>query len=105
MCGLVGIINNKDQAVDFNVLSEMAETLNHRGPDNEGHLLEGSVGFYHKRLSIIDLETGGQPMTSGDITVVFNGEIYNYIELREVLKKKGACLQNQIGYRSDHQSL
>ena len=89
MCGFVGIINNKDQAVDFNVLSEMAETISHRGPDDEGHLLEGSVGFYHKRLSIIDLKTGGQPMTSGDITVVFNGEIYNYIELREELKKWG----------------
>jgi asparagine synthase (glutamine-hydrolysing) len=95
MCGFVGIINNKDQAVDFNVLAEMAETLNHRGPDNEGHLLEGSVGFYHKRLSIIDLETGGQPMTSGDITVVFNGEIYNYIELREVLKKKGHAFKTK----------
>ncbi len=89
MCGFVGIINNKGQEVDFSVLSQMADTLNHRGPDDEGHLLEGSVGFYHKRLSIIDLETGGQPMTSGDITVVFNGEIYNYIELRENLKKKG----------------
>ena len=89
MCGFVGIINNKGQDVDFSVLSQMADTLNHRGPDDEGHLLEGSVGFYHKRLSIIDMETGGQPMTSGDITVVFNGEIYNYIELREKLKKKG----------------
>jgi asparagine synthase (glutamine-hydrolysing) len=95
MCGFVGIINDRDQAVDFNVLSEMAATLDHRGPDDEGHLLEGSIGFYHKRLSIIDLETGGQPMTSGDITVVFNGEIYNYVELREELKKKGHVFKTQ----------
>ena len=95
MCGFVGIINNKDQAVDYSVLSQMAETLRHRGPDDEGHLIEGSVGFYHKRLSIIDLETGRQPMTSGDITVVFNGEIYNYIELAQELKKKGYSFQTK----------
>ncbi|MFC1880775.1 asparagine synthase (glutamine-hydrolyzing) [Thermodesulfobacteriota bacterium] len=95
MCGFVGIINNKGQAVDYTILSQMAETLNHRGPDDEGYLLEGSVGFYHKRLSIIDLETGGQPMTSGDLTIVFNGEIYNYIELRQKLKRKGHRFQTK----------
>ena len=67
----------------------MAATLNHRGPDEEGHLIDGPVGFYHKRLSIIDLVSGRQPMTSGAISIVFNGEIYNYVELREELKAKG----------------
>ena len=95
MCGFVGIINDKNLAVDYSVLAQMAETLRHRGPDDEGHLIEGSIGFYHKRLSIIDLETGRQPMTSGDFTVVFNGEIYNYIELGEELKKKGYSFQTK----------
>ena len=67
----------------------MAETLSHRGPDEEGHLIDGCVGLYHKRLSIIDLVSGRQPMTFGRLSIVFNGEIYNYIELREELKSKG----------------
>ena len=95
MCGFVGIINNRGQAVELSVLSQMAETLNHRGPDDEGHLVEGSVGFYHKRLSIIDLETGRQPMTHNDITVVFNGEIYNYIEIKKELKNLGYAFQTK----------
>jgi asparagine synthase (glutamine-hydrolysing) len=89
MCGIVGIINKNGRTVDFDTLQRMAETLNHRGPDEEGHLIDGPVGFYHKRLAIIDLTTGRQPMTSGAVSVVFNGEIYNYIELREELKAKG----------------
>jgi len=93
MCGIVGIIHKNGQPVEYPVLSRMAETLNHRGPDEEGHLIEGPIGFYHKRLSIIDLETGRQPMTAGDLTIVFNGEIYNYIELREELKKAGHKFQ------------
>ncbi|MFC2100780.1 asparagine synthase (glutamine-hydrolyzing) [Bacteroidota bacterium] len=89
MCGLVGIINKRQQEVDLPVLTQMADTLNHRGPDDEGHFIENSIGFYFKRLSIIDLEQGHQPMSSGDFTIVFNGEIYNYVELREELKQKG----------------
>ena len=89
MCGIVGVINKTGQDVDFRVLSRMARTLNHRGPDDEGHMIDGPIGFYHKRLSIIDLETGLQPMSSGPLTIVFNGEIYNYLELRITLKKLG----------------
>ena len=89
MCGIVGIINKNGRTVDFDTLQRMAETLNHRGPDDEGHLIDGPVGFYHKRLAIIDLTTGRQPMTCGPVSVVFNGEIYNYIELREELRAKG----------------
>jgi asparagine synthase (glutamine-hydrolysing) len=88
MCGFVGIIN-KREAVDLTVLQSMADVISYRGPDEEGHYLEKNVGFYHKRLSIIDLVSGHQPMESGDLTIVFNGEIYNYIELREELKRKG----------------
>lgn len=89
MCGFVGIINKDNSTVKLNILSKMADTLNHRGPDDEGYFLDKNIGFYHKRLSIIDLKGGHQPMISGDLVLVFNGEIYNYIELRNDLKKKG----------------
>ena len=89
MCGIVGIINKDLSSVDYSLLSEMADTIRYRGPDEEGHMIEGAAGFYHKRLAIIDLESGQQPMTIGPVTLVFNGQIYNYIELRETLKKAG----------------
>lgn len=89
MCGFVGIVNKDGTPVDLRILSRMAETIQHRGPDEEGYLLEGPLGFYHKRLSIIDLTTGRQPMTLGPLTIVYNGEIYNYKELRDSLKKAG----------------
>lgn len=93
MCGIVGIINKNGRPVELDVLSRMAETLNHRGPDDEGYLIDGAIGFYHKRLSIIDLVSGHQPMNFGPVSIVFNGEIYNYIELRESLKQKGHSFQ------------
>ncbi len=88
MCGIAGIIN-KNQAVDLNVLKSMASVISYRGPDDEGHFIENTIGFYHKRLSIIDLASGHQPMTTNNHVIVFNGEIYNYIELRDDLKRKG----------------
>lgn len=88
MCGFVGIIN-KDEAVDANLLKSMAATISHRGPDEEGNFVYNNIGLYHKRLSIIDLATGQQPMKSENYVIVFNGEIYNYIELRDDLKRKG----------------
>jgi len=89
MCGFVGIVNKDGTPVEFRVLSRMAETIKHRGPDEEGHLIDGPAGFFHKRLSVIDLATGRQPLTIGPLTIVYNGEIYNYRELRESLKKAG----------------
>jgi asparagine synthase (glutamine-hydrolysing) len=89
MCGFVGIVNRDNSAVDSVILERMATTIHHRGPDEEGSYVDGAVGFYHKRLSIIDLSTGKQPMTYKQHTIVYNGEIYNYIELREDLKRKG----------------
>jgi asparagine synthase (glutamine-hydrolysing) len=89
MCGIVGVLNRDRRPVDPHVLGDMAAALAHRGPDDEGHLVEGAVGFYHKRLSIIDLTTGHQPMSSDGLTIVFNGEIYNYVELRDELKRRG----------------
>lgn len=89
MCGIVGIINKGHRPVDFELLKAIADVMDYRGPDDEGHFIDGAVGFYHKRLSIIDLATGHQPMISGSNVIVFNGEIYNYVELREALIKKG----------------
>jgi asparagine synthase (glutamine-hydrolysing) len=89
MCGFVGIVKKDGGPVDLQLMASMAERIKHRGPDDEGYLLAGPVGFYHKRLSIIDLVSGHQPLTSGPVSIVFNGEIYNYIELRQELKKRG----------------
>jgi len=89
MCGFVGIINKDGIQAEAIILEKMASKIHHRGPDEEGMLLEGNVGLFHKRLSIIDLSTGKQPMSFGNFTIVYNGEIYNYIELRNELIRKG----------------
>ncbi len=89
MCGLVGLIGLKGAVPRLPPLAFMAQALDHRGPDGEGYFLKGAVGLYHKRLAIIDLKTGQQPMASGHNLIVFNGEIYNYLELREELKARG----------------
>ena len=89
MCGIVGIINKNQNEVETGLLSKMADTIHHRGPDEDGLFIEKNIGFFHKRLSIIDLSTGQQPMTFNNCTIIFNGEIYNYIELRNDLIKKG----------------
>jgi len=77
------------------LLKRMCDALHHRGPDEEGFHFEESVGLGHRRLSIIDLAAGQQPLCNEDGTVwiVFNGEIYNYVELREDLIKKGHTLR------------
>lgn len=89
MCGLVGIIQLDGRAPERAVLERMAAKIRHRGPDDAGVFLSGPVGLAHQRLSIIDLTSGHQPMSAGNVTAVFNGEIYNYIELREELKRAG----------------
>jgi asparagine synthase (glutamine-hydrolysing) len=89
MCGFVGIINKNGQNVNTDILREMALTIRHRGPDEEGVFIQANCGFFHKRLSIIDLNTGQQPMSFENFTILFNGEIYNYIELRNELIQKG----------------
>ncbi|HMA01841.1 MAG: asparagine synthase (glutamine-hydrolyzing) [Gemmatimonas sp.] len=89
MCGFVGVVHFDGTAVERPVLERMAHAIAHRGPDGEGAYICGQVGFYFKRLAIIDLVSGDQPMTSDDVTIVFNGEIYNYVELREQLRQRG----------------
>ncbi len=89
MCGLAGMVRFDGRPVDRRVLEAMGERLRHRGPDDDGIAVEGSVGLCHRRLAIIDLATGRQPMTDGDRTLVYNGEVYNYVELRDELRALG----------------
>ncbi len=93
MCGIAGLINLQPSmpGCDEAVIRRMTEVLGHRGPDDTGMYLDGYVGLGHTRLSIIDLEHGKQPIhnETGSIRVVFNGEIYNYPELRESLIRSG----------------
>ncbi len=90
MCGIAGVLK-RDTAADRGVLQRMIATLAHRGPDDSGVFAEANVGLAHARLSIIDLAGGHQPMSveNGSIWITFNGEIFNYIELREELEKQG----------------
>jgi asparagine synthase (glutamine-hydrolysing) len=88
MCGIAGIVaRERGRAPDAQRLRVMMDTLAHRGPDGEGEWCDGPVALGHKRLAIIDLDTGRQPMSNedGSIWIIFNGEIYNYVELRREL--------------------
>ena len=92
MCGLCGtLIFDRAATVAPSLLKRMADTIRHRGPDDEGYYVSGQVGLGFRRLSVIDLNTGHQPLSNEDGTVwiVFNGEIYNYRELRALLLRKG----------------
>ena len=94
MCGIAGILQFKNETINPNSLKKMTDVLAHRGPDGEGQWIneKANVGFGHRRLSILDLSKAGhQPMhyAKNRYTITFNGEIYNYIELKEKLLKKG----------------
>jgi asparagine synthase (glutamine-hydrolysing) len=91
MCGIVGIVRCDGLDVDRALLTQMADAVRHRGPDDDGFYLNGPVGLGMRRLSIIDLAGGAQPIHNQDRTawIVFNGEIYNYRELRDQLEKLG----------------
>jgi asparagine synthase (glutamine-hydrolysing) len=92
MCGLCGVLNFNGQAqVNQAGLAAMTATLNKRGPDDMGYFCSGPVGLGHRRLSIIDLKMGHQPLSNedGSIWIVYNGELYNYREIRAHLEKAG----------------
>jgi asparagine synthase (glutamine-hydrolysing) len=91
MCGIAGILNFNGKCVEPALLDRMIERVRHRGPDDCGIYTDKQVGLAHARLSIIDLASGQQPMHNEDksLSIVFNGEIYNYIELRADLLRKG----------------
>ena len=84
MCGIVGLVTKKEKE---NTIKLMSDRIKHRGPDGDGYFIDGDVALGHRRLSIIDLSSGDQPMFNedGSVVTVFNGEIYNYQELKEEL--------------------
>ena len=91
MCGIAGIVTRDGRPVDPALLRRMTDALAHRGPDGEGFHVDGGVGLGHRRLAIIDLVTGAQPMASADgaAWLTYNGEVYNYRELRDELVARG----------------
>ena len=96
MCGICGQFNFAgDEPVQPEIVRRMTDSIAHRGPDDEGYFFSGPLGLGFRRLSIIDLAGGHQPMFDAQQTVciVFNGEIYNYKELRQELKKYGHCFR------------
>ncbi|MBI1734380.1 MAG: asparagine synthase (glutamine-hydrolyzing) [Candidatus Rokubacteria bacterium] len=104
MCGIAGsVLPRADRRPDEAVLRRMAECLRHRGPDDEGFHVDASIGLAIRRLNVIDLETGHQPMTGEDgrVHVVFNGEIYNFRELRAELEALGHTFRT----RSDTEAI
>lgn len=87
MCGIVGFAPVKENGAE--ILKQMMDRIAHRGPDGEGQFVDEYVALGHRRLSIIDLAGGTQPMATEHLVVVFNGEIYNYLELKKELEDKG----------------
>ena len=100
MCGIVGILTAEsgDGRFDRELIQRMSSSLAHRGPDAAGALVELPVLLGHRRLSIIDLsEAGCQPMedASGRLVIAYNGEVYNYLELRDQLRDRGHRFQTR----------
>ena len=93
MCGINGIAlsSRSRREIDVRVLERMRDVLTHRGPDDEGLFVGGRVGLGHRRLSIVDVAAGHQPMTNedGSLQIVYNGEIYNHADFRESLEARG----------------
>src|SRR5437867_11834768 len=91
MCGIAGILSLDGRPVVAEDVQNMCDAIVHRGPDDQGLFVRPDVGLGMRRLSIIDLETGQQPISNedGSIWVVFNGEVYNYLELKDQLISRG----------------
>ena len=92
MCGICGAFHtDSNSRVERSALAGMNMQIVHRGPDDEGVFIDGNVGLAMRRLSIIDLQAGHQPMASEDqnLWIVYNGEIYNHQQLRNVLESRG----------------
>ena len=91
MCGICGVLSSQNRLVEDNLIKRMLNMISHRGPDDSGIFIDKNIALGIQRLSIIDIQGGHQPIHNEDKTIwiVFNGEIYNYPELRELLQKKG----------------
>jgi asparagine synthase (glutamine-hydrolysing) len=104
MCGIAGIVRlGSDEVIDEARLKRMRDTLRHRGPDGEGLRIDGPVGLAHRRLAIVDVAGGQQPMGNEDgrVWIVFNGEIYNHADMRPFLEARGHRFQT----RSDTETI
>ena len=97
MCGLAGLFHRSGGEVDAALLHRMTDALRHRGPDGDGFHVEPGIGLGHRRLAIIDVAGGRQPMCNedGSVVIVFNGEIYNHAALRETLQAQGHVFRNR----------
>jgi asparagine synthase (glutamine-hydrolysing) len=98
MCGIVGIVNLDGAPVSPPLLERMTAAISHRGPDGEGHIVDGCVGLGNRRLAIIDTSSAGaQPMTNarGDTVITYNGEVYNFHELRKELERRGFVFRSR----------
>ena len=94
MCGIAGVLAPDGRTVGRDALERMCSALEHRGPDNAGTFSSGSIGLAHTRLSIIDVsDAANQPFVDDDHALVFNGEIYNYRDLRAVLEREGVAVR------------
>jgi asparagine synthase (glutamine-hydrolysing) len=97
MCGINGIAfsSRSRRQVDATVLKSMRDVITHRGPDDEGIFIDGAVGLGHRRLSIVDVAAGHQPMTNedGSLYITYNGEVYNHADFREALEARGHLYQ------------
>ena len=91
MCGITGIVSSNNQNIEKQLVYDMTNLISHRGPDGHGYYFDKGVGFGHRRLSIIDIEGGHQPMSDIEksIWITYNGEIYNFIDLKNQLIQKG----------------
>ena len=91
MCGFVGFVGKQSKEEKRKIIKDMADMIVHRGPDSDGYYIDDNVALGFRRLSIIDLDNGSQPIYNEDksMVIVFNGEIYNYKELKEELINKG----------------
>ncbi|MDQ5984149.1 MAG: Asparagine synthetase [Eubacteriales bacterium SKADARSKE-1] len=98
MCGFVGFIGLGPTDIKKQIIKSMADTIIHRGPDDEGYYVDESIALGFRRLSIIDLGGGSQPIYNEDNTkvIVFNGEIYNYLEIKEDLIKRGHTFKSDV---------
>ena len=103
MCGITGCMTQDGAAVDEGLLRKMTDAIHHRGPDGDGYFVGGDIGLGHKRLSIIDLAGGHQPMYSPgkEFVLSYNGEIYNFQSLRRELEGLG----HQFSTNSDTEVL
>jgi asparagine synthase (glutamine-hydrolysing) len=99
MCGIAGKLSYDAQPIRPDLLAAMTDAVTHRGPDSAGYYFGEGVGLGHRRLSIIDLSTGDQPLANEDETVwvVFNGEIYNFIDVPDDIRFTGALPKTRSG--------